>query len=117
MKPPGCQNLPAAGVGGIDRHLRRKQHGVDPGVADLLRHQLAVADVALQRRAVAVEEHHDHAGLGGVETLRHVHQHAAVIVGLVLPVDAAGTGCGGSRRSPVADVEERARRRRGLVPK
>ena len=78
-----------AGIGGVDGKLRRQQHGVDAGIRNLLRHQLAVAHVAFQRRAIAVEEHHDDAGLGGVEILRHVHQHAVVVVGFVLPVDLA----------------------------
>ena len=79
-----------AGIGGVDRELRRQQHGIDAGIGDLLRHHLAVAHVAFERGAVAVEEHHDHAGFSGVEMLGHVHQHAAVVVGLVLPVDFSG---------------------------
>src|SRR3954453_11812149 len=36
-----------------------------------------------------MEEYHDHAGLAHIEPFGNVHQHAAVIVGLVLPVDPA----------------------------
>ena len=104
LEAAGLPELAGGGVGGIDRHLRRKQHGVDAGVGDLLRHQLAVAHVALQRRAVAVEEHHDHAGLLHVEILGDVHQHAVVVVGLVLPVDAAGIAA----MAFPADIEERS---------
>ena len=71
-----------------------------------MRHQLAVADVALQRRAVAVEEHHDHAGLADVELLGDMHQHAAVVVGLVLPVDPAAIAAV-ALAVALGDVEER----------
>ena len=103
------------GIGGVHRELRREQHGVDAGIRDLLRHQLPVADVALQRRAVAVEEHHDHAGLPGVERLGDMHQHAVVVVGLVLPIDPAA-----KLRWPLRSPLEMLRNgssERGLVPK
>ena len=103
-----------AGVGGIDRQLGSKQHGVDAGIGDLLRHHLPVAHVALQRRAIAVEEHHDHAGFLGVEMLGHVHQHAAVIVGLVLPVHLAGIAAVAAALA-LADIEERRFRARILA--
>jgi hypothetical protein len=79
--------LAGAGVGGVDRHLRREQHRVDTRLRNLLRDQLAVAHVALQRRAIAMEEHHDDARLAQLETLGDVHEHAVVVIGLVLPVD------------------------------
>lgn len=37
-----------------------------------------------------MEEHDNDAGLAGVEMFGDVHQHAVVVEGLVLPVDAAG---------------------------
>ena len=95
-----------AGIGGVDRQLRRQQHGIDAGLGNLLRHHLPVAHVTLQRRAVAVEEHHDHAGLPGVEVLGHMHQHAAVVIGLVLPVHLAGIAAVPAALA-LGDVEER----------
>ena len=88
LEAAGLPELSGAGIGGIDRHLRREQDGIGAGIGDLLRHQLPVAHVALQGRAIAVEEQHDHARLAHVEMLGDVNQHAAVAVGLVLPVDA-----------------------------
>ena len=85
LEPAGLPEFAGAGIGGVDRELRRQQHGVDAGIRNLLRHQLPVAHVALQRRAVAMEEHDDDAGLADVEGLGNVHQHAVVAEGLVLP--------------------------------
>src|SRR5882757_704060 len=87
LEAAGLPELARAGIGGIHGKLRRKQHGVDARIRDLLRHQLAVAYVAFQRRAIAVEEHHDHSGLADIEVFGNVHQHAAVVIGLVLPID------------------------------
>ena len=106
LEPAGLPELAGAGIGGIDRKLRRQQHGIDAGIRNLLRHQLAVAHVALQRRAVAVEEHDDDAGLADVEILRDMHQHAVVVVGLVLPVDPAAIAAVAAAVA-LGDVQER----------
>ena len=106
LEAAGLPELAGAGIGGIDRELRRQQHRIDAGIRNLLRHQLAVAHVALQRRAVAVEEHHDDAGLADIEILGHVHQHAVVVVGLVLPVDPAAIAAMAAALA-LRDVEER----------
>ena len=94
-----------AGIGGVDGKLRRHQHGVEPGLDDLPRHLLAVAHVAGERRAVAVEEHDDHRRLAEIEAARDRQQHAAVAVGRVLPEHA------GTRRAPaplaLGDIQER----------
>ncbi len=94
-----------AGIGGIDRHLRCEQDGIGAGIGDLLRDQLAVAHVALQRRAIAVEEHHDHAGLPHVEMFGHVHQDAVIVVSLVLPEHAPGIAAVAAAVA-LGDVEE-----------
>src|SRR5690349_9181991 len=39
-----------------------------------------------------MEEHNDHTGSADIETLRYMHQRAAVVVGLVLPVHSAAIG-------------------------
>ena len=106
LKPAGLPEFAGAGIGGIDRKLRRQQHGIDAGIRNLLRHQLPVAHVAFQRRAVAVEEHDDHAGLADVEILGDMHQHAVVVVGLVLPVDPAAIAAMAAAIA-VGDVQER----------
>ncbi len=98
--------LAGRGIGGVHCELGREQHGVDAGIRYLLRHQLPVADVALQRRAIAVEEHHDHARLPGIERLGDMHQHAAVVVGLVLPIDPAAIAAV-ALAVALGDVEER----------
>ena len=116
LEAAGLPEFAGAGIGGVDRELRRQQHGIGAGIRNLLRHQLAVADVAFQRRAVAVEEHHDHAGLADVESLGDVHQHAAVVVGLVLPVDPAAIAAMAAAVA-VGNIEERRDRMRGLLPK
>ena len=85
LEPARLPEFAGAGIGGIDRKLRRQQHGVDAGIRNLSRHQLPVAHVALQRRAVAVEEHDDDARFADVEILRDMHQNAVVVEGLVLP--------------------------------
>ncbi len=94
-----------AGIGGIDGKLRRHQHGVEPGLDDLPRHLLAVAHVAGERRAVAVEVHHDQRRLAEIEAARDRHQHAAIAVGRVLPEHAA------TRRAPaplaLGDIQKR----------
>ena len=106
LEAAGLPELAGAGIGGVDRELRRQQHGVDAGIRNLLRHQLAVAHVAFQRRAVAVEEHHDHAGLAASKCLGDVHQHAVVVVGLVLPVDPAAIAAV-ALAIALGDVQER----------
>ncbi len=90
LEAVGLPEFSGTGIGGVDCQLWREQHGIDAGIGDLLRHQLPVAHVAFERGAIAVEEHHDHAGFSGVEMLGHMHQHAAVVIGLVLPVDLSG---------------------------
>ena len=106
LEPAGLPELAGAGIGGIDRKLGREQHGVGAGIGDLLRHQLPVAHVAFQRRAVAVEEHDDDARFADIETLRDMHQDAIVVVGRVLPVDPAAIAAVAA--APVlGDVEER----------
>ena len=87
LEAAGLPEFAGAGIRRVDRELRRQQHGVDAGFRDLLWHQLPVAHVAFEGGAIAVEEHHDHAGLAGVESFGDMHQHAVVVVGLVLPVD------------------------------
>ena len=106
LEPAGLPELAGAGIGGIDRELRRQQHGVDAGIRNLLRHQLAVAHVAFQRRAVAVEEHDDDTRFADVEILRHMHQDAVVVVGLVLPVDPAAVAAMAAAVA-LGDVQER----------
>jgi hypothetical protein len=94
-----------AGVRGIHGELWRHQHRVEAGLDDLPRHLLAVAHVARQRRAIAVEEHHDHRRLAEVETARNRQQHAPVAVGRILPKHAR------ARRAPASftfgDIEKR----------
>ena len=106
LSPPGCQNLPALESAASTASCGRQQHGIDAGIRDLLRHQLPVAHVALQRRAVAVEEHDDHAGLADVEILRDVHQDAVVVEGLVLPEDPAAVAAVAAPLA-VGNVQER----------
>ena len=89
LEPAGLPEFAGAGIGGVDRQLRRQQHGIHAGIRNLLRHQLPVAHVAFQRRAVAVEEHDDDARFADVEILRDMHQDAVVVEGLVLPKNPA----------------------------
>ena len=87
LEPARLPEFAGAGVGGVYRKLGRQQNGVDPGLRDLSRNKLPVTHVALERCAIAMEEHDDDAGFADVESFGHVHQHAVVVVGLVLPVD------------------------------
>src|SRR4029077_507184 len=71
----------------IDRELRRHQHGVEARISELAHDLLPGDDIAGECGVVAVEEDDDDSGPGRIERLRRGEQHAAVAVGLVLPVD------------------------------
>ena len=77
-----------AGVGGVDGKLWCNQHGVEAGLHDLARHLLAVAHVAGEGRAVAVEEHDCHGRPADIKSARDRQQHAAIAVGGVFPEHA-----------------------------
>ena len=64
LEAVGTQNFPALSRR-RRRRLRRHQYGVEAGRRDLIRQALAVAHVALQRRAMAVEEYHHDGGASG----------------------------------------------------
>src|SRR5436190_1610670 len=52
-----------------------------------------------------MKEHDDHTGSANIETLRYLHQYAAVIVGLVLPVNSAAI-CAVAATPILVDVQE-----------
>src|SRR5271166_5921265 len=81
-----------AAVAGVDRELRRDENRIGARGGYLRRHLLATQHVARQRRPETMEEHDHHAGLGGVEGLRHMDQHARIAEGFVLPENPPGVG-------------------------
>src|SRR5271170_7524892 len=99
-EPPGARILR------VDRELRRHQHRVEARISELAHDLLAGDDVARQRRRVAMEENDDHARPGGIEGLRRRKEHAAVAVGLVLPMDPSPRR-GMAKPAVVVDIEER----------
>ena len=85
----GLPEIAGAGIGGVERELRRHQRDVLAGLGDLARHGLAHHHVALERGALAVEIEHDQHRPLRIEAGRQVEQRAAVAVGRLLPVDVA----------------------------
>ena len=80
LEAAGIGELARIEIASVEGELRRDQHRVDAGRRDLVRQLLAVAHVARERRAVAVEEHDHHRRLVGIEAWRHGEQH--VVVGI-----------------------------------
>ena len=72
----------------------------------MIRQALAVAHVALESGAMAVEEHHHDGGAGGIEALRNVQQHAVVAKGFRFQEHAAAE-IDVAARIRLAGVEER----------
>ena len=86
---PCSQKIPALEFRRLNRHLRGDQDGVGVRFRDLLGDALAIAYVAIDGSAMAVEEDDDDPGALDVETLRHVHEDTLVAEGFVLPENAA----------------------------
>jgi len=115
LSPPRCQNLPALESAASTASLRRQQHGIDAGIRNLLRHELPVAHVALQRRAVPWKEYNDHARFADIEILRDMHENPVIVVGLVLPKNLAPRPRW-PRRSPFVTLRNGSSVR-GLLPR
>ena len=73
----GAPEISGAGIRRVDRHLRRDEHGVEPGRRHLMRRALAAHHVARERGVVAVEIDDDHARRVRVELGRGGDQHIA----------------------------------------
>ncbi len=109
LEATGLPQFAGARVRSVRCQLRRDKNGIHPGLGHLLRNALTVYDIALQRRAVTVQKNHHERRPPQIEAARNVHEHAAVAVGPVFPVNLAA-GCTVPPPAPIAHIEKRPAR-------
>src|SRR5207237_9267785 len=85
----GLPETPGARVQRIERELRCNEHRVHPGLGDLPRHLLTLADVPLEPHQIAMQVDDEHDRPVRIEFLRDEKAHVAIRIGSVLPINAA----------------------------